>query len=281
MTAAAEAGNLLTDNPALYEARFPDPDHSAARFVDDIVQTYLPPNVIDDPERCVAVLDLGCGTGRDLGYLALRGYRSTGVDRSEAMVNFARTTYPGVSACVGDLREFSLDDRFDAVVCLDSSLLYCHTDAELESCLRSCRAHLRPGGLLVAELRNGSFFLGNTELLDGPSHSSFSWQGRTWRSETHLWIDHGAQLLRRRRHWQVPDLADELVQTSAWRLLFPLELRGHLRRAGFTVRAMFDTPGPRTEAGWPGRAALADLGDSALSGDRLHVIAQVPDDPAP
>lgn len=37
-----EHRNLLTDNPALYEARFPDPDHTAARFVDDILRAYLP-----------------------------------------------------------------------------------------------------------------------------------------------------------------------------------------------------------------------------------------------
>ncbi|WP_370185474.1 trans-aconitate 2-methyltransferase [Rhodococcus wratislaviensis] len=274
---AAEARNLLTDNPALYEARFPDPDRTAARFVDDVLQAYLPDVAPCSPTRPAAVLDLGCGTGRDLGYLAGRGYRCVGLDQSAAMVDYARQLYPGVTAALGDLRDFQVDETLDAVICLDSSLLYCHTDSELQSCLRCCRAHLRTGGLLVAEMRNGAFFLGNTELLDHPTHSFFSWQGRTWRAETTLWIDHAAQLLRRRRHWRIPDTADELVQTSAWRLLFPLELTGHLRRAGFAVRAMFDTPGPRTDAGWPtGSApgALPDLGESLMSGDRLHVIAQ-------
>ncbi|MDI9939252.1 class I SAM-dependent methyltransferase [Rhodococcus sp. IEGM 1351] len=272
MTAAAEARNLLTDNPALYEARFRDPDHIAARFVDDSLQAHLTPN--DPGSWPTSVLDLGCGTGRDLGHLAQKGYRCLGIDQSEAMVQYARTTYPGVTATVGDLREFSVGERFDAIICLDSSLLYCHTDDELESCLRSCRTHLHPGGLLIAEMRNGAFFLGNTELLDTPTSSSFQRDGRTWRAETTLWIDHAAQLLRRRRQWQIPDTTDEFVQTSAWRLLFPLELTGHLRRAGFAVRAMFDTPGPRTETGWPGPTALTDLGNSTLSGDRIHVIAE-------
>ncbi|WP_027502994.1 class I SAM-dependent methyltransferase [Rhodococcus sp. UNC363MFTsu5.1] len=273
----AESRNLLTDNPALYEARFPDPDHTAGRFIDDVLQAHLPDATAGSRTGPAAVLDLGCGTGRDLGYLAQLGYRCHGLDQSPAMVDYAQQRYPGVSAAVGDLRDFEIGQRFDAVICLDSSLLYCHTDTELESCLRCTRAHLRPGGLLIAEMRNGAFFLGNTELLDGLSHSSFQWQGSTWRAETALSIDHAAQLLRRRRRWRLPDTTDELVQTSAWRLLFPLELTGHLRRAGFAVRAMFDTPGPRTDDGWPtgtGRAALADLGESPMSGDRLHVVAQ-------
>ncbi|GCE37945.1 hypothetical protein Rhow_000829 [Rhodococcus wratislaviensis] len=272
---ATEARNLLTDNPALYAARFPDPDHTAGRFVDDILQAHLPSDAT--AFQRTSVLDLGCGTGRDLGYLADRGYRCHGIDQSEAMVHYAQQKYEGVTASVGDLRDFAVSERFDAVICLDSSLLYCHTDSELESCLRCARAHLRSGGLLVVEMRNGAFFLGNTELLDGPTHSCFSWHGSTWRAETTLRIDHAAQLLRRRRHWQIPDTTDELVQTSAWRLLFPLELTGHLQRAGFAVRAMFDSPGPRTDAGWPTRSApgdFPDLGESPMSGDRMHVIAQ-------
>lgn len=271
----SEARNLLTDNPALYEARFPDPDHAAARFVDDIL-TYLLSHIGRQEERPTSVLDLGCGTGRDLGYLVRQGYRCQGLDQSRAMVDYAQRRYPGVTAAVGDLRDFMIDDRFDAVICLDSSLLYCHTDNELESCLSAVRTHLHPGGLLIAEMRNGAFFLGNTELLDGPSRSSFEWQSRTWHSETTLWIDHAAQLLRRRRHWQIPGSADELIQTSAWRMLFPLELAGHLQRAGFEVRAMFDTPGPRA-GGWPTESEpnlLSRVGESLLSGDRIHVIAQ-------
>lgn len=270
---AAEARNLLTDNPELYEARFPDPDHTAARFIDDVLQAYLRGAAPGSRTHPAAVLDLGSGTGRDLGYLAGRGYRCHGLDQSEAMVHYAQQKYEGVTAAVGDLRDFEVGERFDAVICLDSSLLYCHTDSELESCLRCCRAHLRPGGLLVAEVRNGAFFLGNTELLDRPTRSSFQWQGRTWRAETTLWIDHATQLLRRRRQWQIPDAADPLIQVSAWRLLFPLELTGHLCRAGFAVRALFDTPGPRTETGWPGPAALAHLA-SGMSGDRMHLIAE-------
>ncbi|NUT50261.1 MAG: class I SAM-dependent methyltransferase [Saccharothrix sp.] len=258
--------NLLTDNPALYEHQFPDPDHLAARFAHDVVTRF-------GTGRSGAgrdLLDVGCGTGRDAGHLAGLGYRVVGLDSSDRMVRHARTHHPAVGFVLGDMREFALGRRFDVVTCLDSAMLYCHSNADLDAFLRRCREHLRPGGLLVAEMRNGAFFLGNTELLDGVRSRTVVWEGVPYTSHTELRIDHAAQLLRRRREWRWPG-APPLVQRSAWRLLFPQELRHFLDHAGFDVLALFDSPGPRTEPPWTSDAEpRADL-----SGDRLHLVARL------
>ncbi|MFD1150881.1 class I SAM-dependent methyltransferase [Saccharothrix hoggarensis] len=254
--------NLLTDNPALYEHQFPDPDHVAARFVHDVATRFA-----SEPGR--RLLDVGCGTGRDAGHLATLGYRAVGLDASPRMVEHAREHHPAVEFVLGDMRDFDLGRRFDVITCLDSALLYCHTNDDLDAFLRRCHDHLEPGGLLVAEMRNGAFFLGSTELLDGVRSRTVEWEGVSYTSHTRLWIDHAAQLLRRRREWSWPG-ARPLVQRSAWRLLFPLELRHFLDRAGFDVLALFDTPGPRTDERWTPDAPLGD----ALSGDRLHLVAR-------
>ncbi|MCP2257362.1 Methyltransferase domain-containing protein [Streptoalloteichus tenebrarius] len=253
--------NLLTDNPELYEHQFPDPEHRAGRFVDDVLRRF-------DGGR--TVLDIGCGTGRDAGYLASVGHTVTGLDLSERMLAHARERYPDVEFTRGDMRSFDLGRVFDAIICLDSAFLYCHRNEELTAFLDRCREHLRPGGLLVAEMRNGAFFLGNTELLDGTRTRSVLWRGTTYTSHTTLWIDHAAQLLRRHRVWEWPGCAAPLHQRSAWRLLFPQELRHFLDLAGFEVLAMFDQPGPRTDLPWSADAALS----TALSSDRLHVVAR-------
>ncbi|HVK21881.1 MAG TPA: class I SAM-dependent methyltransferase [Actinokineospora sp.] len=253
--------NLLTDNPALYEEQFPDPDHKAARFVHDIVRRFAGGR---------SLLDIGCGTGRDAGYLAGLGFRVHGVDNSTAMITHARTHHPTVGFTVGDMREFRLEETFDVITCLDSALLYCHTNADLRAFLDRCRAHANPGALLVAEMRNGAYFLGNTDLLDSVRTRTVTWQGVPYTSDTTLWIDHAAQLLRRRREWRWPG-AEPLVQHSAWRLLFPQELAMVLDLAGFDVLAMFDTPGPRTDPPW---RTDAELGGS-LSRDRLHLVARL------
>ncbi|MCY0934973.1 class I SAM-dependent methyltransferase [Streptomyces sp. H34-S4] len=255
--------NLLTDLPELYEERFPDPEHRAARWAENVLARY----------GCgPRLLDVGCGTGRDAAWLHHRaGRRVTGIDTSHTMLAHARSRHPGPAYHLADMREFDLDASFDAVVCLDSALLYCHTNDDLSAFLARCRAHLTPGGLLVAEMRGGAFFLGSTELLDGPRTATATWRGVTYTSRTTLYVDHSAQLLRRRRIWTADDGAPPAEQHSAWRLLFPQELRYFLTTAGFEVLALYDRPGPRTEPPW----TEGEAPSRTASSDRLHLIARL------
>ncbi|GAB7029051.1 class I SAM-dependent methyltransferase [Streptomyces sp. NPDC021749] len=256
-------GNLLTDHPALYEARFPDPERLAGRWTEDLLRRY---------GAGEHVLDLGCGTGRDAAYLHRAGRTVTGADLSGAMLEHARAHHPGPAYVRADLRGFALPGRpFDAVVCLDSALLYCHTNDELDGFLASCRNCLAPGGLLVAEMRNGAFFLGRTELLDAPTLSGLTRQGTAYRSTTTLTVDRTAQLLRRTRVWTADDGSPPVTQRSAWRLLFPQELRHFLTAHGFEVLALHDGPGPRTDPPWSEGALPA----RTVDGDRLHVVARL------
>ncbi|MFI6373374.1 class I SAM-dependent DNA methyltransferase [Streptomyces sp. NPDC050546] len=256
------SGNLLTDHPALYEARFPDAERLAARWAEDCLRRH---------GAGPRVLDMGCGTGRDAAGLHAAGRTVTGADLSEAMLTHARAHHPGPQYVRADLHGFDLGP-FDAVVCLDSSLLYCHTNDQLDGFLASCHRALSPGGLLVAEMRNGAYFLGRTDLLDRPTANAFAWQGTSYRSTTTLTVDRTAQLLRRTRVWTTDDGSEPVTQHSAWRLLFPHELRHFLTAHGFDVLELHDGPGPRTEPPWragesPGRTTDAD---------RLHLVARRP-----
>lgn len=261
--------NLLTDNPEMYEALFPDPGHVAARFVDDLVRRHAP-----GTDR--RLLDVGCGTGRDVGHLAGLGYHATGLDTSTRMLDHARRRQPRARFVEADMRTFDLGTRFDVITCLDSAMLYCHSNADLVGFLDRCHSHLVPGGLLIAEMRNGAYFLGNADLLGAARTRTLTWRGTPYTSRTRLWIDHADQLLRRERVWSWPDRPEPLVQTSAWRLLFPQEVRHLLDGAGFDVLALFDAPGPRTDPVWrPGTEP-----STTLSGDRLHLVARRRDDAA-
>ncbi|MGW1142541.1 class I SAM-dependent DNA methyltransferase [Streptomyces zhihengii] len=269
MNGCPDGANLLTDNPALYEARFPDPERIAGRWAEECLARY---------GAGPRVLDVGCGTGRDAEHLHRAGRAVTGADVSAAMLAHARAHHPGPRYVHADLRRFDLgEDAFDAVVCLDSALLYCHTNDELDGFLASCRRALRSGGLLVAEMRNGAFFLGRTELLDAPRTDCFTWEGVVHRSTTTLRVDRAAQLLRRSRVWTADDGSPPVEQRSAWRLLFPQELRRFLDAHGFEVLGLYDRPGPRTDPPWHEGAAPEETpgAPGTADGDRLHLVARL------
>ncbi|MFG3619421.1 class I SAM-dependent methyltransferase [Nocardia sp. NPDC047654] len=258
--------NLLTDNPALYDRTFPDSGDRNARFVTDLLVRFGAGTPAD-------LLDVGSGTGRDAARLSELGYRVRGVDISPRMVEYARTRYPAVDFSVGDARALRTGAPVDVLTCLGSTLLHLHDTTELVAALDRFAACLRSGGLLILEMRNGAFLLtdrGRRELLDEELVRQVDWEGMTYTSHTSLTVDLPAQLLRRQRIWTWPGCPEPVTQHTAWRLLFPQELRHLLTNAGFEILALFDAPGPLTTPGWPADGVLSER----LDGDRLHVVAR-------
>ena len=62
---------------------------------------------------------------------------------------YARLQGEGVP--IGQPREFDLPDRYDAVICMFSSIGYVKTLPELERTLRTFRRHMAPNGVLIVE----------------------------------------------------------------------------------------------------------------------------------
>jgi SAM-dependent methyltransferase len=95
------------------------------------------------------LLDVACGTGAHLMHLT--GYEVEGLDLDPEMLAVARERLPDVPFHEGDMADFDLGKRFDAVVCMFSSIGYVRTEERLRSALASMARHLEPGGVLVVE----------------------------------------------------------------------------------------------------------------------------------
>jgi len=111
------------------------------------------------------LLDLGCGTGRHLEHFARSGWRVTGVDLSEPMLQEAAVKLSGAKlearlyrADILDL-SFLQPGSFDAAICMFSTLGMIR-EAELRQ-RAVCQAAkcLRPGGVFVAHVHNRLHFL--------------------------------------------------------------------------------------------------------------------------
>jgi SAM-dependent methyltransferase len=108
-----------------------------------------------------AVLDVGCGTGIDAGFLARTGVRVMGIDASPSMIAQARTKLGVdpfkelVELRVLDIREIgSLPVAgFDGIVSAFASL---STVADLQAFAQQAASLLRPRGLMVLHLLNRS-----------------------------------------------------------------------------------------------------------------------------
>lgn len=96
------------------------------------------------------LLDVACGTGAHLEHLA-EHYDVVGVDLDPEMIGVARDRLPAAELHVADMVDFDLGRRFDAVVCLFSSIGYARTVERLRLAVAAMARHLEPRGVLIVE----------------------------------------------------------------------------------------------------------------------------------
>src|ERR1041384_5981127 len=116
--------NLLYDRPEYYEFMYPEANSETPNMCRQMFARFLrrpPPNI----------LDIGCGTGRDLAALTRDGAEGWGVDASANMISFAQRQYPHLHLQIGDMRSVRLERTFDAILCMGSTLTYALTNDEI------------------------------------------------------------------------------------------------------------------------------------------------------
>jgi SAM-dependent methyltransferase len=106
------------------------------------------------------VLELGCGTGRILIPIAQAGIDIVGLDRSQKMLSIAKGKIAGlppetrnhIQLREGDMRDFSLDQRFNLVLIPFRAFLHLLTSEDQRLALGRIREHLVEGGLLALNI---------------------------------------------------------------------------------------------------------------------------------
>lgn len=99
-----------------------------------------------------SIVDMGCGSGRDLKFFRESGYAASGVDASKGMCRVARE-YSGCNVVHCDALSWTSTSKIDAIWA-NGSLLHLHTD-EIITFLKTKSLFLKPGGILYFSMKAG------------------------------------------------------------------------------------------------------------------------------
>ena len=113
-----------------------------------------------------SILDLACGQGRIAVPLAQRGYRITGLDLSEQLLDVARAAADAAGVSVewhcADMRDIPAQwaGRFDYVINIYTAFGYFEDEAENQRVLAGVARALKPGGRFLIESMNRDGVMG-------------------------------------------------------------------------------------------------------------------------
>ncbi|MFW9878127.1 MAG: class I SAM-dependent methyltransferase [Candidatus Thorarchaeota archaeon] len=96
------------------------------------------------------LLDVACGTGKHLEYFK-ESFSCTGIDLNEEMINVAKNNISGVDFRSADMMNFDLNNKFNVITCLFSSIGYVKTYNNLEKAIINFANHLKSGGVVIIE----------------------------------------------------------------------------------------------------------------------------------
>jgi len=98
------------------------------------------------------LLDVACGTGEHARQLQeTYGYQVDGIDIQPGFVSIAAAKSPRSEFTRADMRDFQLEQAYDALLCLFSSIGYVQTVEGLSDALACMSRHLKPKGWIVIE----------------------------------------------------------------------------------------------------------------------------------
>jgi 2-polyprenyl-3-methyl-5-hydroxy-6-metoxy-1,4-benzoquinol methylase len=130
----------------------------AGKLVDLIIKfVNIPPNG--------TVLDLACGAGRHSILFAKKGYKVTAVDLSINLLKVAKLSAEeqqvDIEFIQGDMRSFSINQKFDLVVNLFTSFGYFETDEDNFAVFTKAKDLLKPSGFFVFDYFNSHYLRNN------------------------------------------------------------------------------------------------------------------------
>jgi len=241
--------NFLYQNPQFYELAYPEPNDDTPMMCRRIFSRFL-------THQPRSILDIGCGTARDLDSLSRECSDCWGMDFLPEAINFANKQRSHLHLSVGDMRTLRLGRTFDVIMCMGSAFMYALTNMDVARTLETFTAHSQTGTLLILDINNAASYLGG-EHFKKTAELRVNVPGFSAQANSSYDFDRRRQLLTRKRIWKIEG-QNQVEDFCEYRMFFPAELEQLLKEWDFQVAGMFDN---------------MQLQETDLSGPRLYLSA--------
>ena len=134
------------DYPQYFDMIFRDETASEVQFFEQAFKHFGLKNTKH-------LLEPGCGSGRLVTAMARQGYKLTGLDLSQPMLNYLRRRLSrnnlNASVITGDMTTMRLGRKFDAAFCTFNTFRHLLNENDTIAHLRSVANHLHSGGIYI------------------------------------------------------------------------------------------------------------------------------------
>lgn len=193
------------------------------------------------------VLDLTCGTGSQVFWLAQRGYEVVGSDFNKSMLDIARAKAKSENLNLqfleGDMRTTQVG-QFDAVLTIFNAVGHL-TKSDFEKAMRNIHSNLNEGGLYIFDINNLSYLLKDNNITS----LTIDWQKATgdtrMRDIQYSTIDEEGILASHTISyvWKGSDKPKKLAGSQTLQIYRTGQLKEMLEKNGFSVLGCCDLDG--------------------------------------
>ncbi len=178
-----------------------------------------------------SVLELGIGTGLFAIPLHEAGFNIEGLEISQVMIDVVGQKALGLKVHKGDMRDYTISRRYDAILALSSVLVFVANEQEIKRCMQRCYEHLESKVILLLDLPNHSVEISRSNNSQEIHHNAdqstivviqSAVEGQDWNETWHIFRHNGEGL----SHKEV--VCQEFLYS-------PVALAAQLQETGFDV----------------------------------------------